>query len=92
MIQGGSRFSQDIPPYILAGRDPIRYTGINIIGLRRRGFSKEQIDQIHNTYRILYSEGTRAENMQKIKDTMELTQEVKNIIDFVETSERGIIK
>ena len=92
MIQGGSRFSQDIPPYILAGRDPIRYTGINIIGLRRRGFSKEQIDQIHNAYRILYSEGTRAENMQKIKDTMELTQEVKNIIDFVETSERGIIK
>ena len=48
MIQGGSRFSQDIPPYIIAGKEPIRYAGINIIGLRRKGFSNEQIDQIHN--------------------------------------------
>ena len=42
MIQGGSRFSQDIPPYIIAGKEPIRYAGINIIGLRRKGFSNDQ--------------------------------------------------
>ena len=48
MIQGGCRFSKDIPPYIIAGREPIAYSGINIIGLRRRGFSNETIENIHN--------------------------------------------
>ena len=54
MVQGGSRFSKDIPPYIIAGREPIAYAGINIVGLRRRGFSNELIENIHNTYRIYY--------------------------------------
>lgn len=53
MIQGGSRFSQDIPPYIIAGKHPLKYAGVNIIGLRRRGFSNELIENIHNAYRIL---------------------------------------
>lgn len=92
MIQGGSRFSQDIPPYIIAGKEPIRYAGVNLIGLRRRGFSNEQINLIHEAYRILYSDGTKAENIQKIKDELEMTKEVQYIIDFVESSERGIIK
>lgn len=92
MIQGGSRFSQDIPPYIIAGRDPIRYMGLNLVGLRRKGFSNEQIDQIHNAYRLLYGEGTREENIQKIKETMPLTTEIERIIEFVQASSRGIIK
>lgn len=92
MIQGGSRFSQDIPPYIIAGKEPIRYAGINIIGLRRRGFTNEQIDHIHNAYRILYGEGTREENIQKIIETLEITEEIQHIIDFVRASKRGIIK
>lgn len=41
MVQGGSRFSMDIPPYIIVGKEPARYMGINLIGLRRRGFSNE---------------------------------------------------
>ena len=57
MVQGGSRFSKDIPPYIIAGREPIAYAGINIVGLRRRGFSNELIENIHNTYRIIYQNG-----------------------------------
>ena len=92
MIQGGSRFSQDIPPYIIAGKEPIRYAGINIIGLRRKGFTNEQIDQIHNAYRLLYGEGTREENIQKIKDTLPMTKEIQHIIEFVQASSRGIIK
>ena len=92
MIQGGSRFSQDIPPYIIAGRDPIRYCGINIIGLRRKGFTNEQIDQIHNAYRLMYGEGTREENIQKIKETLPMTKEIQHIIEFVQASQRGIIK
>ncbi|GAB6982125.1 acyl-ACP--UDP-N-acetylglucosamine O-acyltransferase [Prevotella dentasini] len=92
MVQGGSRFSMDIPPYIIAGKEPTRYMGINIIGLRRHNFSSELIELIHNAYRILYGQGTRSENIQKIKSELQITKEIQNIIDFVEASQRGIIK
>ena len=82
----------DIPPYIIVGKEPARYMGINLIGLRRRGFSNELIELIHNAYRILYGTGTRAENIQRIKSELQLTQEIQYIIDFVEASERGIIR
>lgn len=92
MIQGGSRFSQDIPPYIIAGKEPIRYAGLNLVGLRRRGFSNELIEHIHNAYRLLYSKGVLAEGIQEIKNNMQITKEIQYIIDFVETSKRGIIR
>lgn len=92
MIQGGSRFSQDIPPYIIAGKEPIRYAGINLIGLRRRGFSNELIDLIHNAYRLLYSKGILAEGILEIKRNIQITKEIQYIIDFVESSKRGIIR
>ena len=92
MIQGGSRFSQDIPPYIIAGREPIRYAGINVVGLRRRGFSNEMIELIHEAYRIIYSEGTREENIQKLRSTLKITPEIEYIIDFVQSSKRGIVR
>jgi UDP-N-acetylglucosamine acyltransferase len=93
MIQGGSRFSQDIPPYIIAGKEPIRYAGINLIGLRRRGFSAETIQNIHEAYRIIYQGNlTRADAIRQIKEVLPLTPEIQYIIDFVENSQRGIIK
>ena len=93
MIQGGSRTSMDIPPFVIAGKEPIRYAGLNIIGLRRRGFSNETIELIKEAYQLIYSgTGTRAEAIQKIKETLTVTPEIQYIIDFVESSERGIIK
>lgn len=93
MIQGGSRFSQDIPPFIIAGKEPIRYAGINLIGLRRRGFSAETIQNIHEAYRIIYQGTlTRADAIQQIKEVLPQTQEIQYIIDFIENSQRGIIK
>lgn len=93
MIQGGSRTSMDIPPFVIAGKEPIRYAGLNIIGLRRRGFSNEQIELIKEAYNIIYNgTGTRAEAIQQIKDTLTITPEIQYIIDFVCSSERGIIK
>lgn len=93
MVQGGSRTSQDIPPYIIAGKEPIRYAGVNLIGLRRRGFSNELIQNIHEAYRIIYqSSNTRADALQLIKETIPLSPEIQYIIDFVEASQRGIIK
>ena len=92
MIQGGCRFSQDIPPFIIAGKEPTKYCGLNLVGLRRRGFSNEKIDLIHNAYRKLYSKGIMSEGIQEIKNELEITNEVQYIIDFVESSKRGIIR
>lgn len=92
MIQGGCRFSQDIPPYIIAGKEPTRYAGINLIGLRRHGFSNDLISLIHNAYRTLYSEGILADGIKKIKSELQVTPEIQYIIDFVSSSKRGIIR
>ncbi|MDD6437531.1 MAG: acyl-ACP--UDP-N-acetylglucosamine O-acyltransferase [Prevotella sp.] len=92
MIQGGSRFSQDIPPYIIAGKEPIRYAGINLVGLRRHGFSNEKIDLIHQAYRLLYSKGILEEGIQEIEKNLQLIPEIQYIISFVKASKRGIIR
>lgn len=92
MIQGGSRFSQDIPPYITVGKEPTHYCGLNVVGLRRRGFSNELIDLIHNAYRFIYGAGLLADGIKKVKSELQITPEVQYIIDFVESSKRGIIR
>ncbi len=93
MLQGGSRFSKDIPPYIIAGRDPIAYCGINIVGLRRHGFSNELIENIHNVYRIIYQSGLNvSEALEKVKKEIPSSPEIEYIIEFVQNSKRGIIR
>jgi len=92
MIQGGCRFSQDIPPYIVAGKEPTKYAGINIIGLRRHEFSNELIELIHKAYRLLYSKGVLKEGIEEIMKNLQITPEIQYIIDFVNSSKRGIIR
>ena len=92
MIQGGCRFSLDIPPYVIAGKEPTRYAGLNLVGLRRRGFSNELIQHIHEAYRLLYSKGVLKEGIREIKNNLQITPEIQYIIDFVESSKRGIIR
>jgi UDP-N-acetylglucosamine acyltransferase len=92
MIQGGCRFSQDIPPFIIAGKEPTKYCGINIVGLRRRGFSNELINNIHEAYRLLYSKGILKEGIEEIRKKLTVTKEIEYIINFVENSKRGIIR
>ena len=93
MIQGGCRFSKDIPPYIIAGREPIAYSGINIIGLRRRGFSNELIENIHNAYRIIYNSGKNVSDaLAQAKEEVPMTPEIEYIVSFIEQSARGIIR
>ena len=92
MIQGGCRFSQDIPPFVIAGKEPTRYCGLNIVGLRRRGFSKEAIDNIHEAYRLLYSKGLMKEGIEETRKTLPTSPEIEYIIKFVENSQRGIIR
>ncbi|MBE6328341.1 MAG: acyl-ACP--UDP-N-acetylglucosamine O-acyltransferase [Bacteroidales bacterium] len=92
MIQGGSRIGKDVPPYAMAGRDPLAYCGLNLVGLRRRGFSNEKIEEIQNIYRTLYMSGLNvSQAIAKIKETFPETEERKVVLDFLEGSERGII-
>lgn len=92
MVQGGSRSSLDIPPYIIAGKEPIRFAGLNLVGLRRRGFSNDLIRLIHEAYRMIYSKGILAEGIQEVKKYLQITPEIQYIIDFIESSKRGIIR
>ena len=92
MIQGGCRFSQDIPPFIIAGKEPTKYCGINLVGLRRRGFSNELIDNIHEAYRLLYSKGILKEGIEEIRAKLPQCKEIDYLIDFVANSKRGIIR
>ena len=91
-IQGGSRFSLDIPPFVIAGKEPTRYCGINIIGLRRRGFSNETIDMIHDTYRIIYAKGVIKEGIEEARAKYPESKEVEYICSFFEKSKRGVIR
>lgn len=92
MVQGGCRFSKDVPPYIIAGREPTVYAGINIVGLRRRQFSNELIENIHNAYRIIYQDGlTTTEALQKVAEEIPMSKEIEYILDFIKSSQRGII-
>ena len=92
-VGGGLRVSQDIPPYILAAGEPIQYAGINKIGLSRRGFSSQTMAQIKNAFKLIYRSGLNTtQALKQIEDTMEQIQEIKEIVNFIKTSERGIIK
>ena len=92
MIQGGCRFSLDIPPYIIAGKEPTRFCGLNIIGLRRRGYSNEQIDIIHDAYRIIYAKGLLKDGVAEAREKYPDSKEVEYICSFIESSKRGVIR
>lgn len=92
MVGGGTRTGQDVPPYTTAAREPVTYCGLNLVGLRRRGFSAETIENIHNAYRLLYQHGKlREQCISEIRETLPDTPEIRYILEFVETSKRGII-
>ncbi len=92
IVQGGCRTSQDLPPYVIAGKEPTRYCGINIIGLRRRGYTAEQIDIIHDTYRTIYANGILKDGVAEARTKYPDNKDVEYICSFIETSKRGIIR
>lgn len=93
MIQGGTRLGKDIPPYIIAGREPVCYSGVNLIGLRRHGFSNEKINEIQEIYRVIYQAGFNfSDAIKKVEQDFERTPEMQMIVDFVKNSPRGIVR
>jgi UDP-N-acetylglucosamine acyltransferase len=93
MIQGGSKIGKDVPPYVMAGREPISYAGINSVGLRRRNFSNEQINDIQNVYRYLFVMGlNNTQAISKIEEEVAPSKERDEILSFVRDASRGLIK
>ena len=93
IIQGGSKVSKDVPPYITAGRDPLSYMGINMIGLRRKGYSAEKINEIHEIYRYIYQKGMNvSQALERIEADFGSSPERDMILNFIRGSKRGIIR
>ncbi|MCW1734369.1 acyl-ACP--UDP-N-acetylglucosamine O-acyltransferase [Anaerorudis cellulosivorans] len=93
MIQGGSKISKDIPPYVMVGREPISYVGLNVVGLRRRGFTGERINSIQEIYRYLYQSGyNTTQATERIENELPDSEDRNYILDFVRNSSRGIVR
>ncbi len=93
ILAGGSLVNKDIPPFIKAGRYPISFAGVNSVGLRRRGFESEKINEIQNLYRILYLKGNNVSMAVRIIEAeMSASKERDLILSFISNSSRGIMK
>lgn len=93
MTSGLSRIVKDIPPFITAAHEPLRYAGLNTIGLRRRGFDSEKISELKSIYQIVFEKGKNTSAaLEIIERDFEATIERNQILDFIKCSERGILK
>lgn len=93
MLGGGSLVRKDVPPFIKAAREPLAYAGVNSIGLRRNGFTNEQIHHIQDIYRVLFVKGyNTTQAVEKIKKSLPKSPERKIILSFIKKSERGLIR
>ena len=92
MAAANSKIVQDIPPFVLAGKHPVQYSGINSLGLTRRGFSNKEKADIKKAYRFLFrSDLNQAEALNKVKKQLSNSQHINDIINFYKSSNRGII-
>lgn len=93
MISGGSLVRKDVPPYIKVAKEPLSFIGINSIGLNRKGFSDEKVNEIQDMYRAVFqSTMNYSTAVDTIENDFEQSEERDNIINFIRQSERGIIK
>lgn len=91
-IGAGALVTQDVPPFILAAGSPTEYSGINSVGLKRRGFSIDDRKELKKIYKLYFrSKNNRKENLLKIKKELASLKYTDLIVEFIENSERGII-
>tara|TARA_B100000614_G_scaffold114181_1_gene102576 strand:+ start:4891 stop:5655 length:765 start_codon:yes stop_codon:yes gene_type:complete len=91
-VGGGLRVVQDVPPYIIANGEPLKFSGINILGLRRRKFTSEQRNNIKKIYKLIYSSDYNiSQAIKYIKNNFQADEISVDIIKFIESSSRGLI-
>jgi len=92
-IAGASLIRKDVPPFVKAAREPITYAGVNSVGLRRRGFSDADIREIEDIYRILYvMNNNLTKGIAQVRDEIPSSKIREQILNFIETSDKGIIR
>jgi len=93
MLSGGSLVRKDVPPFTKAAREPLAYAGINTVGLRRRGFTSEKITEIQEIYRYIFLKGMNNKKaLEAIEASVAASEERDYILNFIKSSERGIMK
>lgn len=92
-VAGASMVRKSVPPYVKAAREPISYAGVNSIGLRRRGYTSEQIINIEDVYRVIYVQNKNVKQALKIAD-LELpdSKEKNEILEFIKDATKGIMR
>ncbi len=92
MVGGGFRVTKDVPPYVLAGSEPLAFQGLNVVGLRRRNFSRQAIENLEKAYQLIYhSQLNVTQAIERIKQELPMAEEIRHVIEFIEKSKRGII-
>jgi UDP-N-acetylglucosamine acyltransferase len=93
MIGGGFRVPRDVCPYALLGGYPLKVIGLNLIGLKRKGFPRETIAVLQQVFKILFfSDLNTSQALEKINEDVEIIPEAEEIITFIKSSSRGLIK
>ncbi len=93
MVQGGTRFGKDVPPFSMIGREPAAFEGLNIVGLKRHGFTSEQIAEAQEVYKNIYlSKLNTTQALEAIDANMPKSDIVNEIVNFIKASQRGIIR
>lgn len=93
MVSGGSLVRKDVPPFTKAAREPLSYAGVNSLGLRRRGFSSETIAHVQEVYRYLFLNSmNNSKALEEIEVNLPATKERDEILNFIRSSERGVMK
>jgi len=93
MLSGGSLVRKDVPPFTKAAREPLTYAGINSVGLRRRGFSAEKINEIQEIYRYIFLKGlNNSKALDAVEKDLPASPERDYIVNFIRSSERGVMK
>jgi len=92
-LAGASKVRKNVPPFIRVARDPLQYIGVNTVGLTRRGFEKEVINQIEDIYRLMFVRGHNVTNALELIEQEIPASDVKTqIIEFIKNSKDGIVK
>jgi len=92
-IAAGSLIRKNVPPYTKCAREPLTYTGINAIGLRRRGWDEEVIKEIESIYKTIFIHNQNvAKGLAQVKEKFPSSQHRNQIIEFIESSKNGVIK
>lgn len=93
LMSFGSHINRSVPPYVMVSSDKARPRGVNVEGLKRRGFSREQIQRLRQAYKILYRSGsTLEESQQKLAELATEGEEVQALVDFLEQTERSFLQ